>query len=97
MLIVLQSLSGLGWPASPSAATRRWPIWRRRDMKARRWASTPRFSVSAPSWKAFISGFVVLWIGYAASFTLGAIGVALVVLALWVIRPARPADAREHL
>ena len=97
VLIVLQSLSGLGWAGIAVGGNSTVAHLAPEGHEGAALGVYTSFLSFGAILGAFISGFVVLWIGYAASFTLGAIGVALVVLALWVIRRRAPADAREHL
>jgi MFS family permease len=97
VLIVLQSISGLGWAGIAVGGNSTVAHLAPAGHEGAALGVYTSFLSFGAIVGAFVSGFVVLWVGYAVAFALGAIGVALVVLALWMIRRRVPESARGHL
>jgi MFS family permease len=97
ILMMLQALSGLGWAGIAVAGnTTVAHLAPKGSEGSAVGAYTSVVSVGAII-GAFISGYLVLWIGYTAVFVAGALGVGVTAGLLMFVRRNAPAEAREHL
>jgi MFS family permease len=97
ILIFLNALSGLGWAGIAVAGnTTVAHLAPRRSEGAAVGTYTSFVSVGSIL-GAFVSGYLVLWLGYEWVFFAGAIGIAITVGMLALIRRAAPENARTHL
>jgi MFS family permease len=97
ILVVLQALSGLGWAGIAVAGNSTVAHLAPAGHEGTAVGTYTSFIGIGSIAGAFISGYVVLWLGYAAVFALGSAGVAVTVLVLGLIRRSASADAAFHL
>jgi MFS family permease len=97
LLILLNALSGLGWAGIAVAGNTTVAHLAPRGSEGAAVGTYTSFVSVGSILGAFISGFLVLRIGYEWVFFAGAVGVAITVGLLAVIRSAAPPEAREHL
>lgn len=97
ILAVLQALSGLGWAgiavAGNSTVAHLAPL----GSEGAAVGTYTSFISIGSILGALVSGYLVLWVGYAAVFATGAVGIAVTVLLLAYIRRHAPSDAALHL
>jgi MFS family permease len=86
LLIVLQAISGLGWAGIAVAGNSTVAHLASKGNEGIAMGTYTSFISVGAIIGAFISGYMVLWFGYAAVFFLSALGVALTVAMLWWIR-----------
>ncbi len=97
ILLLLNALSGLGWAGIAVAGNTTVAHLASRGSEGAAVGAYTSFVSVGSIVGAFISGYLVLWMGYEWVFFLGGLGVALTVLFLGQIRRHAPAAAREHL
>lgn len=96
-LIVLNMLSGLGWAGIAVAGNTTVAHLAPRGNEGAAVGAYTSFVSVGSIVGAFVSGFLVLRVGYEAVFMAGALGVAATVALLALIRRRTPLDQREHL
>ena len=97
LLLALQAISGISWAgiavAGNSTVAHLAPL----SKEGAAMGVYTSFTSIGAIIGAFISGYVVLTVGYAIVFAAGAAGVGLSVLILWLLRRNAPPEALTHL
>jgi MFS family permease len=96
-LTILQAVSGLGWAGIAVAGNSTVAHLAPEGSEGAAVGTYTSFISIGSIVGAAISGYLVLWMGYAGVFALGAGGIGLTVLLLAYIRRHAPTDAALHL
>lgn len=97
VLVALNALSGLGWAGIAVAGNTTVAHLAPRGSEGAAVGTYTSFVSVGSIAGALISGYLVLWMGYEWVFFVGAMGVAVTVGLLALIRRNAPAEARAHL
>jgi MFS family permease len=97
LLILLNALSGLGWAGIAVAGNSTVAHLAPRGSEGAAVGAYTSFVSIGSILGALVSGYFVLAVGYEVVFVAGAIGIAITVLMLALIRRMAPAEARAHL
>ena len=97
LLTILQALSGLGWAGIAVAGNSTVAHLAPKGSEGTAVGTYTSFISIGSIVGALVSGYLVLWVGYAAVFATGAAGIGVTVLLLAYIRRHAPTDAALHL
>ncbi|MBP7962420.1 MAG: MFS transporter [Caldilineaceae bacterium] len=97
VLTALQALSGLGWAGIAVAGNSTVAHLAPKGGEGTAVGTYTSFVSIGAIVGALVSGYLVLWVGYAAVFATGAAGIGITVLLLAYIRRHAPTDAALHL
>ncbi len=97
ILVLLQALSGLGWAGIAVAGNTTVAHLAPTGSEGAAVGAYTSFVSIGSIVGAFVSGYLVLWFGYAAVFAAGAVGVLVTVVLLLVIRRNASPEVRAHL
>lgn len=97
LLILLNALSGLGWAGIAVAGNTTVAHLAPKGSEGAAVGTYTSFVSVGSIVGAFVSGYLVLLLSYEVVFMAGALGIALSVALLALIRRAAPPEAREHL
>ena len=97
LLIVLQSVSGLGWAGIAVGGNSTVAHLAPAGAEGTAIGTYTSFISVGAIVGAFASGYMVLWLGYAVIYFLSALGIAFSVLVLWIIRHSAAAPAGANL